>query len=185
MYTQMKRNPLDRLTKGKVVLIGDACHPMLLSKARPLSALSGFFPNCLCQAPPFSHTKSVSPPAHAQGVASSVEDAAALEILLADLPPSEATSSPPSETLLKRLQIFQSLRLPRVSATQILTDPVPPGPGAGPAQDKKVEEIRKYYQGPLPPKDAFPHSEPICQFFFGYDVRAEAEKALKEAEVTA
>ena len=178
MYTQMKRNPLDRLTKGKVVLIGDACHPMLLSKARPL-------PNGLCQAPPFSRTKGVSPPAHAQGVSSSIEDAAALEILLADLPPSESTSSPPSETLLKRLQIFQSLRLPRVSATQILTDPVPPGPGAGPAQDKKVEEIRKYYHGPLPPKDAFPHSEPICQFFFGYDVRAEAEKALKEAEVTA
>ena len=178
MYTQMKRNPLDRLTKGKVVLIGDACHPMLLSKARPL-------PNCLCQAPPFFRTKSVSPPAHAQGVSSSIEDAAALEILLADLPPSESTSSPPSETLLKRLQIFQSLRLPRVSATQILTDSVPPGPGAGPAQDKKVEEIRKYYQGPLPPKDAFPHSEPICQFFFAYDVRAEAEKALKEAEVTA
>lgn len=178
MYTQMKRNPLDRLTKGKVVLIGDACHPMLLSKARPL-------PNSLCQAPPFSRTKSVSPSAHAQGVSSSIEDAAALEILLADLPPSESTSSPPSETLLKRLQIFQSLRLPRVSATQILTDPVPPGPGAGPAQDKKVEEIRKYYQGPLPPKDAFPHSEPICQFFFGYDVRAEAEKALKEAEATA
>lgn len=34
MYTQMKRTPLDRLTKGKAVLIGDACHPMLLSKAR-------------------------------------------------------------------------------------------------------------------------------------------------------
>jgi len=123
--------------------------------------------------------------AHAQGVSSSIEDAAALEILLADLPPSDSPSSPPSETLLKRLQIFQSLRLPRVSATQILTDPVPPGPGAGPAQDKKVEEIRQYYQGPLPPKDAFPHSEPICQFFFGYDVRAEAEKALNEAEAKA
>lgn len=177
MYTQMKRNPLDRLTKGKVVLIGDACHPMLLSKAWPL-------PHHLAS-PSFSRTKSISPPAHAQGVSSSIEDAAALEILLADLPPSDSTSSPPSDTLLKRLQIFQSLRLPRVSATQILTDPVPPGPGAGPAQDKKVEEIRKYYQGPLPPKDAFPHSEPICQFFFAYDVRAEAEKALKEAEVIA
>lgn len=33
MYTQMKRTPLDRLTRGKVVLIGDACHPMLLSKS--------------------------------------------------------------------------------------------------------------------------------------------------------
>jgi len=150
MYTQMKRDPLNRLTKGKVVLIGDACHPMLLT--------------------------------HAQGVSSSIEDAAALEILLADIPSSQSPSSPPSETLLKRLQVFQSLRLPRVSATQILTDPVPPGPYAGPAQDKKVEQIRKYYQGPLPPKDAFPHSEAICQFFFGYDVRAEAEKALREAE---
>jgi 2-polyprenyl-6-methoxyphenol hydroxylase-like FAD-dependent oxidoreductase len=184
MYTQMKRNPLDRLTKGKVVLIGDACHPMLLSKARPLPRHLASFQTVHAKLLPFPVLK-VSPPAHAQGVSSSVEDAAALEILLADLPPSESTSSPPSEVLLKRLQIFQSLRLPRVSATQILTDPVPPGPGAGPAQDKKVEEIHKYYQGPLPPKDAFPHSEPICQFFFAYDVRAEAEKALKEAEVAA
>jgi hypothetical protein len=36
MYTQMKRTPLDRLTKGKAVLIGDACHPMLLSKFRSI-----------------------------------------------------------------------------------------------------------------------------------------------------
>ena len=151
VYTQMKRQPILTLTEGKAVLIGDAAHPMLLT--------------------------------HAQGTSSSIEDAASLEILLRDLPPSTSPSSPPSEVLLERLQLFQKLRLGRVSATQLLTDPVPPGPPAlvGPKQDKLVEEIRKYYDGPLPPKDALPHSPPICDFFFGYDVRGEAEKILAEA----
>ena len=165
-YTQMKRTPLDRLTRGKVVLIGDACHPMLLSKSI---------------APSMPQTLLTSLKAHAQGVSSSIEDAVALEILLKDLPSSASTSSPPSEALLQRLQLFQELRLPRVAATQLLTDPVAPGPNAGPAQTAKEQEIRKYYQGPLPPKDAFPHSPQICNFFFGYDVRQEAEKILEEA----
>lgn len=34
VYTQMKRQPLNRMTKGKTVLIGDACHPMLLTHAQ-------------------------------------------------------------------------------------------------------------------------------------------------------
>ena len=50
MYTQMKRDPLPCLTKGKALCIGDAAHTMLLT--------------------------------HAQGVSSSIEDAAALEIVL-------------------------------------------------------------------------------------------------------
>lgn len=148
VYTQMKREPLLKMTKGKAVLIGDACHPMLLT--------------------------------HAQGVSSSIEDAAALELFLADVPASEGVSSAPSEKLLQRLAQFEAFRLPRVSATQILTDPVVPGPQAAANYAKQEAEIRKYYSGPLPPTGSMPHSPPICKFFFSYDVRKEAMEFLDE-----
>lgn len=150
MYTQMKRDPLPKMFKGKVLLIGDACHPMLLT--------------------------------HAQGVSSSIEDAAALEVFLAGVEPSGSVSSPPSKKLLERLALFEKFRLPRVSATQILTEPIVPGPKfieMGQAAEKR---IRQYYQGHLPPMTAVPHSVPICDFFFGYDVTKEAEQVLDEGK---
>ncbi|RVX72010.1 hypothetical protein B0A52_04608 [Exophiala mesophila] len=148
VYTQMKRDPLSKMTKGKVVLIGDASHPMLLT--------------------------------HAQGVSSSIEDAAALEVFLKDVPASEGgVSAAPSEKLLQRLQEFEAFRLPRLSATQILTDPVVPGPQAAANYAKQEAEIRKYYSGPLPPTGSMPHSPPICQFFFAYDVRKDALEFLE------
>lgn len=150
VYTQMKREPLSKMTRGKTLLIGDASHPMLLT--------------------------------HAQGVSSSIEDAASLEVFLADVPASEGVSAPPSEKLLQRLQEFEAFRLPRVSATQILTDPVVPGPQAAANYAKQEAEIRKHYSGPLPPTGSMPHSPPICQFFFAYDVRKEALQALEEAK---
>jgi salicylate hydroxylase len=150
VYTQMKREPLSKMTRGKTLLIGDASHPMLLT--------------------------------HAQGVSSSIEDAATLEVFLADIPASKGVSAAPSEKLLQRLQEFEAFRLPRVSATQILTDPVVPGPQAAANYAKQEAEIRKYYSGPLPPTGSMPHSPPICQFFFGYDVRKEALQALEEAK---
>ncbi|KAK5022252.1 hypothetical protein LTS07_010128 [Exophiala sideris] len=149
VYTQMKRDPLSKMTRGKAVLIGDACHPMLLT--------------------------------HAQGVSSSIEDAAALEVFLADVPVSESVSAAPSEKLLQRLEEFEKFRLPRVSATQILTNPIVPGPQAAAKHAEQEAEIRKYYSGPLPTTGSMPHSPPICQFFFGYDVRKEIIQYLSEA----
>jgi salicylate hydroxylase len=148
VYTQMKRQPLKKMTKGKTVLIGDACHPMLLT--------------------------------HAQGVSSSIEDAAALELFLDNLPSSLSVESAPSDVLLQRLQQFEKFRLGRVSATQILTEPVIPGPQAMENYKKQEGVIRQYYDGPLPPTGSVPHSPGICQFFFGYDVRKEAMKFLEE-----
>lgn len=150
VYTQMKRDPLPKMTKGKAVLIGDACHPMLLT--------------------------------HAQGVSSSIEDAAALEVFLADVPASLSVGAAPSEKLLQRLEQFEKFRLPRVSATQILTNPIVPGPQAAAKFAEQEAEIRKYYSGPLPARGAMPHSPPICQFFFGYDVRKEAIQYLEEVK---
>lgn len=148
VYTQMKRQPLKKMTRGKTVLIGDACHPMLLT--------------------------------HAQGVSSSIEDAAALELFMDNLPSSLSVESSPSDVLLQRLQQFEKFRLGRVSATQILTEPVIPGPQAMENYKKQEGVIRQYYDGPLPPTGSVPHSPGICQFFFGYDVRKEAQKFLDD-----
>ena len=116
---------------------------------------------------------------HAQGVSTSFEDAAALELFLADIPSSDSVESAPSELLLQRLQQFEKFRLPRVSATQILTNPIVPGPQAAALHKEQEAEIRKYYDGPLPPAGSMPHSPPICQFFFGYDVRKEAVQFMQ------
>jgi salicylate hydroxylase len=153
VYTQMKRQPLSKMTKGKTVLIGDACHPMLLT--------------------------------HAQGVSSSIEDAAALELFLDNLPASPSVDSAPSEALLQRLQQFEKFRLGRVSATQILTEPVIPGPQAMENYKKQEALIRQYYDGPLPPTGSAPHSPGICQFFFGYDVRKEAIEFMQSSPPSA
>lgn len=146
MYTQMKRDPLPKMSKGKAVLIGDACHPMLLT--------------------------------HAQGVSTSIEDAAALEVLLKDVHGTGDVTSQASAKLTERLGMLEKLRLPRVSATQILTEPIVPGPMFIEMGKKAEARIRKYYQGPLPPMTAVPHSVPICDFFFGYDVTKDAEEML-------
>ncbi|KIW19271.1 hypothetical protein PV08_03565 [Exophiala spinifera] len=156
VYTQMKREPLSKMTKGKALLIGDACHPMLLT--------------------------------HAQGVSSSIEDAAALELFLADVPTSGDVSAAPSAKLLERLDQYEKFRLPRVSATQILTNPIVPGPQAAAKHAEQEAEIRKYYSGPLPATGAMPHSPPICQFFFNYDVQKEGLaflESLKQQGATA
>ncbi len=121
---------------------------------------------------------------HAQGVSTSFEDAAALELFLADLPSPESVESAPSETLLQRLHQFEKFRLPRVSATQILTNPIVPGPTAAALHKEQEAEIRRYYSGPLPPTGAMPHTPPICQFFFGYDVRKEAVQFMQDNQVS-
>jgi salicylate hydroxylase len=145
MYTQMKRDPLPRMFRGRAVLIGDACHPMLLT--------------------------------HAQGVSSSIEDAAALEVFLRDVAPGSR------DLLADRLAKFEAFRLPRVSATQVLTEPIVPGPRFLEMAQAAERRIRKYYQGPLPPTTSVPHSVPICDFFFAYDVVEEAERILEAGRV--
>lgn len=150
MYTQMKRDPLPKMFKGKAVLIGDALAPKLLT--------------------------------HAQGVSSSIEDAAALEVLLKGVESPGDVMSQPSAKLTERLSLLETFRLPRQSATQILTEPIVPGPMFVEMGKKAEARIRRYYQGPLPPMTAVPHSVPICDFFFSYDVTREAEAVLAAAE---
>jgi len=46
----------------------------------------------------------------------------------------------------------------------------------------KIDLIRKFYQGPLPPADQHSWSEPLRDFFYAYDVYAECEKAMQHRD---
>ena len=117
-------------------------------------------------------TKYVSPiraasltvPAHGQGASSSIEDAAALGVLFEGATSDEITS---------RLELFQSMRHPRATATQAMSNYMMMG---GP---KMIEEARKYYDGPLPPPGSKTSSQPFCDFFFQYNVFEEAKQILE------
>jgi salicylate hydroxylase len=107
-------------------------------------------------------------PAHGQGASSSIEDAAALEVLL---------EGATSEDIVDRLQLFQSLRHPRATATQAMSNYMIQG---GP---KMIEEARKYYTGALPPPGSKTFSQPFSDFFFQYDIFEEAKKVVTRPEM--
>lgn len=109
-------------------------------------------------------------PTYAQGGASAIEDAAALGILLSNITP--------TTSLTTRLHLFQQMRIPRSATTQLLSSTNSYISMEGLAE--KIAEIRKFYAGPLPPgPECPPFSEPIREFFYGYDAIEEAEKTLK------
>ncbi len=100
VYTIMDHAPLSCVSRGKIVLIGDAAHPMAPST----------WPQNY-GAPTYSlRARSDIHAAHAQGGALSIEDAGALEILFADISSRDEVS--------KRLQLFQELRVPRNATTR-------------------------------------------------------------------
>ena len=123
------------MARGKVVLIGDAAHPMM--------------------------------PPHAQGGCMPLEDAAGLEVLMADMTTSH-------DSVERRLQLFQDVRLPRCGATQIVSN-------AMLRSNWVVQQdlVRKYYQGPLPPPDTRGFSKPFQDFFYAYDVFRECGLAMQ------
>ena len=72
----------------------------------------------------------------------------------------------------QRLTLFDALRLPRVRATQSLSNKM-----MGPPATMEAE-VRKYYSGALPGHGAKTFSKGYNDFFFDYDIRAEAKKVL-------
>ena len=94
----------------------------------------------------------------------SIEDAAALEILMANI-----TSD---EDVQDRLRLFEQVRLPRCATTQLMSNAM--------FYSKVNQEglVREYYDGPLPPKTAESWSESIRDFFYSYDIFEESKKAL-------
>ena len=95
-----------------------------------------------------------------------LEDAAALEVLLANL-----TSD---DDIPQRLQLWQQVRLPRCVTTQLLSNAM--------LNSKDLDQealVRKYYKGPLLPRGAESWSDVIRDFFYSYDVFEESKKALQ------
>lgn len=97
-----------------------------------------------------------------------LEDAATLETFF-----SSTNFNVSDDSVEKRLELLNQFRMPRNCVTQLMSN-------AGKMIDPK---IRKYYTGPLPlsSKGWYP---PVQDFFYGYDVFKEAEKAMqcKDAE---
>lgn len=112
---------------------------------------------------------------HGQGASQAIEDAAALEVLFSNV---EQSSSSAEKVVLNRVQMFDELRGPRIKATQTLSNKM-----MGPPE-VMMEECRKYYDGPLPSLKAQVFSDEYNDWFFKYDVGAEARALLERAEPT-
>ncbi|KAF2791192.1 FAD/NAD(P)-binding domain-containing protein [Melanomma pulvis-pyrius CBS 109.77] len=116
-------------------------------------------------------------PTHAQGGCSALEDAGALEVLFASS--SFAALAPLPSELSARLRLYTRLRLPRSATTQILSSTNPRMTMEGLATKK--DEIRKFYAGDLVdfPLGCISWSRPVREFWYGYDVFGQAERAMR------
>lgn len=107
-------------------------------------------------------------PTHAAGGAIAIESAAALEVLLRGVDGGDA------EVMGRRLELFDKLRLPRCNLTMLASNAGPPWlavPGV-------EEEVRKYYDGPLPPAGSLPWTAAFREALFHHDAYRAAEEML-------
>ncbi|ETI20751.1 hypothetical protein G647_07093 [Cladophialophora carrionii CBS 160.54] len=102
-------------------------------------------------------------PTHGQGASMALEDAMALQVLFTGVESAAEVAS--------KLQVFDRLRIPRVSAVQTMSNRM-----MGPP-DKMIAEIKRYYGGDIPGPKAKTFSNEYNDFFFLYDVENEAKKA--------
>ncbi|KAK5102707.1 hypothetical protein LTS08_003507 [Lithohypha guttulata] len=104
-------------------------------------------------------------PTHGQGASQALEDAMALEVLF--------DKSTKSDDVPHRAQLFNKLRVPRVSAVQTISNKMMGSP------DKMTSEVKRYYDRPVPGPGAKTFSKEYNDFFFLYDVAEEARKILR------
>ena len=107
-------------------------------------------------------------PTHAAGGAVAIETAASLEVLL------RGVDGRDMATLGERLILFDKLRIPRCNLTMLASN-------AGPAWlavPGVEEDVRKFYQGPLPPAGSLPWGHEFREVLFNHDAFRAAEDAL-------
>ncbi|KAL2157091.1 hypothetical protein VTH06DRAFT_7047 [Thermothelomyces fergusii] len=108
-------------------------------------------------------------PSHAAAAGIAIESAASMEVLFRGVDGKDGTA------VRYRLQLYDKLRIPRCNLTMLVSN----SPNGQP-QESVVEEIRKFYQGPLPPSDAPAYSRPWRDVLFAHDEFRAAEKLLVE-----
>jgi salicylate hydroxylase len=112
-------------------------------------------------------------PTHAAGAAVTIESAACLEVLF------DKISLPIDSGLMEsRLRLFDKLRLGRCNMTMLLSNAGFAGIGAPGVE----EEVRRFYDGPLPAPGSIPWSAENREIFFNYNVFEEASKLLSEEQ---
>lgn len=112
-------------------------------------------------------------PTHAAGLTVAVESAAALEPVMSGVVAGDF------DAIQKRLKLWDRVRNGRTNFVMLMSNAGPAGlnmPGV-------EEEIRKYYSGEMPPKEAMLWSEQSRKVFFNCNAVGEAEAAMHAAEL--
>ena len=158
----MARGPIPNWHKNRLVLIGDAAHPMLTCKSEV----------CFCYVHPStspeketclfdSHGNKSS--VQGQGGGQAIEDGAALGILLDQVRDQAAIED--------RLQLYEQVRRNRGSALQILSNTNPPA-------SQSVRDAAAAY---LPSGTKLDSTDDINDYVFSFDVIEECKTALAAA----
>ncbi len=116
-------------------------------------------------------------PTHAAGGSIAVETAAALEVLFRDMSHDDTTNPNDgsiSENFQKRLEAFDRVRVPRCNLTLLASNAGPRWLDVPGVED----EIRRFYQGPLPPAGSLPWGRQFRETLFNHDAYRAAEEAL-------
>lgn len=145
------RGPIPKWHKNRLVLVGDAAHPMLTCKRLSLS-----MQGCVKS----GRTKSST--VQGQGGGQAIEDGAAMGILLDQVKDTAAIEN--------RLQLFEKVRRNRGSALQILSNINPPVP-------QSVRDVAAQYA----PGHRLDSTDDVNEYVFSFDVIAESKAALAAA----
>lgn len=145
------RGPIPKWHKDRLVLIGDAAHPMLTCK-RVSHAIQGP-KECLL----------ILETVQGQGGGQAIEDGAALGVLFDQLHDKGAIED--------RLQLFEQVRRNRGSALQILSSTNPPAP-------QSVRDAAAEY---LPDGKKLDSTDDINEYVLSFDVIRESKAALAAA----
>lgn len=99
-----------------------------------------------------------------------LEDAAALEVFFAP-----EHFDPLQDSVEKRVQLWNQFRRPRVTVTQLLSN----ASTYRVSVEEALKQVRCFYAAPLPAANATMWGPQFQDFFYGYNVFVEAEKAMK------
>jgi salicylate hydroxylase len=146
------RAPISKWHKNRLVLIGDAAHPMLTCKRVPH----------FIQRPKESFLTLET--VQGQGGGQAIEDGAALGVLFDQLHDKEAIEN--------RLQLFEQVRRNRGSALQILSATNPP----------VSQSVRNAAAKYLPHGKRLDSTDEVNEYVFSFDVIKESKAALAAAE---